>query len=952
MATFQRDSSAEAVEKFWVYGKIRTLICSNIGTNEEGMIKLPAAVSLSSMHTKKVASLICCLVTVVTLIAGPDNIAAQATITASTVLSEKYAASNISDGIIRIANKGEWACAGDTTDWGYIRFPWIQLEWNEPQKINRIVLFDRPVLREHIASCKLVFSDGSILWVNEIPNDGAGKAIEFDTKTVRWVKIVITDGTGKDLGFSEIEVYPSPDQFTDYVALVDPYIETNRGRYFFFITGGRPFGMVGAAPHTRNKNQNGGGYNYNESHILGFGQVHCWMLSGIEIMPAAATVDPTRGESAWKSRFSHQEEIVQPGYQRIFLQDPKTWVELTATDRVSFYKFTFAEDMKTQLLTNLGGFLGNSTMANADVKKVSDTEFEGSFSSIKRYWGGPKDVKMFFVIQFDKTSDALDGWKGKKRIQDISQVSGDSVGVAAMFSVNAGDIVQMKVGVSYTSVENARLNLQAECATWDFDSVRNESKQIWNNWLGKIKVEGGSSNQRIKFYTDLWHVLLGRHKINDVSGDYPDRTTGKREGNFTDAVFKIKTLPKDDHGKLKYNMYNSDAFWLTQWNLNVLWGLAWPSVQDEMSASMIQYADNGYLLPRGPSGGGYSYIMTSSPTSLLVISTYMKNLLTKVDAQHAYEVIKRNHLPGGMLGSKSDIDFYTKNGWWPDNAGITIEAAFQDWSIAQMANRLGKKKDFSFFLKRSQGWKKCFHPGWKLLFPRDKTGKFLHDDPLNGRGWVEANAWQGTWGVSHGIDQLAELMGGNDSLCAKLNYAFKKAKESDFVFAYNDGYVSYANQPGCSNAHVFNYAGKPWLTQYWVRKVKAQAYGGTTPDLGYGGHDEDQGQMGGVSALMAIGLFSLQGNVSTVPTYDITSPIFDKVTIELDPEYYDGKQFKIITHHNSAENKFIQKATLNEKTLDCFWFTHEVYARGGTLELWLGPEPNKAWGNCALPLNK
>jgi predicted alpha-1,2-mannosidase len=877
--------------------------------------------------------------------AGPDNIAPQAKVTASTILGPKFSAANIVDGIIRVPNQGEWACHGDTTDWGYIRFPWITLEWTTAQKINRIVLYDRPTLREHIAGGKLVFSDGSTVWVNQIPNDGTGKAITFETKTVNWVKFVTTDGTGKDIGFSEIEVYPSAEQFSDYVSLVDPYIETNRGRYFFFVTGSRPFGMVSAAPHTRNKNQNGGGYNYNENEILGFGQIHCWMLSGIEVMPATHAVDPTRGERAWKSRFTHEEEIVQPGYHRVYLQDAHAWTELTTTERVSLYRFRFTQDMQAQLLTNLGGYLASSTMENAAVKKTKNNEFEGSVSSTKRYWGGPKDVKLFFVVQFDKPFKNLNGWKGTKKMNDINVLSGDSAGVSAQYDVKAGEVVQMKIAISYTSIENARKNLEEECNHWDFDKVKSDSRKIWNEWLGKIKVEGGRADQRVKFYTDLWHVLLGRHKINDASGDYPDRTQGKRVGNFTDAEFRIKTLPKDEKGNLKYNMYNSDAFWLTQWNLNILWGLAWPSVQDELSASMIQYADNGYLLPRGPSGGGYSYIMTSCPTSTLIVSTYMKNMLTKVDPLHAYEVVKRNHLPGGMLGSTEDINFYTKNGWWKDNAGITVEAAFQDWTVAQMANKLGKKKDYKFFMDRSSGWKKCFNPKWKLLFPKDEHGKFLHDDPLSGHGWIEANAWQATWSVSHDIESLANLMGGKDTLCAKLNYAFEKAESSDFVFAYNDGYVSYANQPGCSNAHVFNWAGKPWLSQYWVRKVQAQAYGGTTPDLGYGGHDEDQGQMGGVSALMAMGLFSLQGNASVTPVYEITSPIFDKITIDLDPKYYRGSQFIITVHGNEAkENVYIQRATLDGKPHDKFWFSHDRYAQGGTLELWLGKEPNKQWG--------
>ena len=882
-------------------------------------------------------------------LAGTDNITSSAIVTASSSLNNQFNADNIKDGITGVANKGEWACEGDTTDWGYIRFPWIELHWAEPQAIDKILLFDRPALNNHIASGRLIFNDGSIVWVNEIPNDGSVKLVKFETKIVTSVRFETTDGTGRDLGFSEIEVYPARTAKTDYVGWVDPYIETNRGRYFFFITGSTPFGMVGAAPHTRNKNQNGGGYNYNEKDVLGFGNIHSWMMSGIEIMPANISVNPTGGENAWKSEYSHDDEIVQPGYHRLYLKQPKTWVELTATERVSFYRFSYTQNMPTQILVNLGGYIGNSTMANAAVKKVSDKEFEGSFSSVKRYWGGPKDVKVYFVIQFDKATQSLDGWKGETILNNILDLNGDGTGVSAKYDVKAGDKIQMKVAISYTSIDNARNNLAAECTSWDFGAVRNETRQVWNDWLGKIDVRGGSSDQKIKFYTDLWHVLLGRQKINDVSGDYPDRTTGVREGNFTDAIFKVKQLPKDANGKLKYNMYNSDAFWLSQWNLNILWGLGWPEIQDELSSSMIQYADNGGLLPRGPSGGGYSYIMTSNPTANLIAGTFQKGLLTKVDVNHAFDVLKRNQMPGGMLGSKEDVTFYIKYGWWKDNAGITIEAAFQDWAVAQMAYKLGKKKDYNYFSKRAQGWKACFNPEQNLLFPKDSAGKFTHNDPLSGAGWVEANAWQATWGVSHDIPGLAALMGGNDKLCEKLNYAFEKAAPQDFVFDYNHGYISYANQPGLSNAHVFSYAGKPWLTQYWVRRVQEQAYGGVTPDLGYGGHDEDQGQMGALSALMSIGLFSLQGNASVTPVYDVTSPIFDSITIKLDPKYYKGSAFNILTHNNSKENAYIQKAQLNGKELNDFWFSHEVFANGGTLEIWLGNKPNKNWGTGQLP---
>ncbi|MBL4561342.1 MAG: GH92 family glycosyl hydrolase [Labilibaculum sp.] len=876
--------------------------------------------------------------------ASTVNIAPKAIISSSTILNNQYCEFNISDGIIGIKDKGEWACKGVTTDWGYIRFPWIKLEWNTPHRIDKIVLYDRPSKNEHIAGGKLLFSDGSIVWVNQIPNDGTAKMVSFKPKTVNWVKFVVTDGTGNNLGLSEIEVFSAYSKDLEYTSKVNPFIETNRGRYFFFIPGARPFGMVGSAPLTRNKNQNGGGYNYNETEILGFPQIHTWMISGIEIMPTPINIDPTLGEQAWKSKFSHDDEIAQPGYQRVYLKDHSVWVELTGTDRVTFHKFRYTKDMEAQVLINLGGYLGNSTMKDATVKKVSEKEFIGSFNSTDRYWGGPKDVKIYFVAQLDKPFKQLNGWKGNKNLNDISEISGDQTGVSAIYDVNAGDEIQMKIAISYTSIENARNNLNTECPGWDFESVKNETQKIWNKELGKIKVEGGTVEQQVKFYTDLWHVLLGRQKINDVNGDYPDRTKGTLDGTFTDAELIIRTLPKDKNGKLKYNMYNTDALWLTQWNLNVLWGLAWPELLDEMSASMLQYAENGYLLPRGACGGGYSYIMTSCPATNMIVSAYMKGILTKYDSKKAFKLIKQNHLPGGMLGDSTDIDFYTQNGYWPDNAGITIEATFQDYAIAQMAKKLKKNKDFEFFINRSKGWQKLYNPEQKLLFPKDRNGKFAHNDPLSGAGWIEANAWQGTWGVSHDIEGLAKLMGGKDVLCEKLNYAFKKAEPDDFVFAYYDGYVSYANQPGCSNAHVFNYAGKPWLSQYWVRKVKEQAYGGVTPDLGYGGHDEDQGQMGSVSALMAIGLFNLQGNVSQVPVYDITSPVFDKITIDLNPDYYKGKSFVIEVENNSKENMYIQKAFLNNKPLNTFWFKHEDFQKGGTLKLILGDKPNKSWG--------
>lgn len=894
--------------------------------------------------------------------AGPGSIANKASVSASSELNEKSKANNITDGIIRTNGIGEWVSKSQVNFWGHIEYPWIQLDWKKPQTINKIILYDRVSETSHIGGGNLVFSDGSKISVSAIPNNGAPKVITFADRTIEWVRFETTDGDGASLGLSEIEVYPSPNQYADPVSWVDPYIESTRGRYFFFVTGSQPFGMISAAPLTRNKNQYGGGYNYNSTEILGFPQIHCWMLSGITLMPTTGVISPNKGEQGWKSKFSHEGEIVQPGYHRLYLDNYDTWVEQTAGDRVSFYRFTYTKDALTNVLVNLGGYLGESTMTDARIKKINNNRIEGSVNTTGRLWGGPENVRIYFAIDFEKPFEKLNGWDGRQELTDITSLAGTSektaknsgsmsyydaptTGVSAQYHVKAGETVQMKVAVSFTSIENARQNLESESRHWNFDELRNTSQKEWNEMLGRIAVKGGSNNQKIKFYTDLWHALLGRHKLDDVSGDYPDNTEGERRGSFTvNTKFKVRTLPKDANGKVKFHMYNSDAFWLTQWNLNVLWGLAWPEVQDDFAASLTQYAENGKLLPRGPCAGGYSYIMTGCPATNLITSAYQKGILKKKNPLTAFQMMKQNHEIGGMMGDKAEMEFYIKNGYYPSNAGITIEIAFQDWALAQMAKKLGNKKDYEYFYKRSQGWTKLFDSEQKLIFPKTKEGSWLHKNALSGDGWIEANAWQATWSVSHGIDQLATMMGGNDTLCKKLNYAFEKAKDQDFVFGYTEGYVSYANQPGCSNAHVFNYAGRPDLTQYWVRRVSEQAYGAVTPDKGYGGHDEDQGQMGGVSALMAIGLFNVKGTCSIDPVYDITSPVFDEIVIKLNNDYYPGKEFIIKTYNNSKENCYIQKASLNNKEHNTFSFSHATFAKGGLLELWLGSQPNTSWG--------
>jgi predicted alpha-1,2-mannosidase len=883
------------------------------------------------------------------------------------------------DGVKQQDGSGEWIGGSPNLWFGWIHHPkGLELKWDAARKINKVVVYDRPTIEEHMAACTLTFSDGSRADVYAVPNDGSAKTVVFEPRTVTGMRLDVVDGVGEHIGLSEIEVYYDPNarpetrqkrEFTDYVSYVDPTIETGRGRWFFCTPGSRPFGMICASAYTRNKNQGGGGYNYNSTEILGFANIHAWIMSGVNIMPVTGEMNPNLGEKHWKSGFSHETEIIEPGYHKVFLDRYKTQVEYTSTDRVAFYRLKYHEATRAKLLLQLGGFVGAASYVDGKAKLVGPTRIEGSHGMTDRLWGGPKLSYVFFVMEFDRPIARMDGWKGpEEQLHDIREfhnplVKGriqtgyytavkkylfnnlpqEQAGVSLAYDVKKADEVRVKISISYTSIENARNNLRGECAHWNFDRVRTEARRQWSKWLGKIDVKGGDVNARVKFYTDLWHVLLGRHKIDDLSGHYPSYMGQPDAEGVVQLV--VRSIPKDRDGKSRFHMYNSDALWLTMWNLNVLWGLGWPEMLDDFSASLMQYAATGGRLPRGPCAGGYSGIMTGCPATSLMAATYQKGIMTKVDPHAAFEQMKKDHMPGGAM--KVDRE-YIDNGWSPGKAGQTIQWAFEDWALAQMAEKMGRRGDAEYFQKRSTGWRALVHPDIGLVLPRRADGSWVHTDPLKGQGWVEANAWQGTFGVSHDIAELASLMGGPDILAQMLNEAFEEERASDFVYTYGQGRISYANQPGCSNAHVFNHAGYPWLSQYWVRRVSRQAYGGTNPNVGYGGHDEDQGQMGGVSALMKLGLFSLRGTCSRNPIYEITAPEFDEITITLDPHYYSGREFRIRTHDNSTENCYIQKAELNGKPLNSCWFYHKDFAEGGLLELWLGPKPNTQWGSSPI----
>jgi predicted alpha-1,2-mannosidase len=524
----------------------------------------------------------------------------------------------------------------------------------------------------------------------------------------------------------------------------------------------------------------------------------------------------------------------------------------------------------------------------------------------------------------------------------------------------------MKVAISYVSVEEAQNNMKSELPAWNFDEIVKESAQNWDAMLGRIDVEGGTAVQQQRFYTDLFHALQGRRIVSDVSGTYIDNTGA--------APLK-KQVKLDANGKPAFNMYNSDSFWGAQWSLNTLWHLVYPEITEEFINCMLQMYDDGGLVPRGPSGGNYTYVMTGAATTPFITSAYLKGI-KGFDINKAYEGIRKDHFPGGMM-SKAGYEHTTfkgggieeymalgyvpfpltpiKYGFHQDGAAQTLEYAYQDYALAQMAKVLNKKQDYDLFSARANNYKNLFNKEIGWMWSKNKKGEW--NQPIDildyEKGWVEGNAAQYTWFVPHDVPGLINLMGGNDAFTTKLNESFTKARVHNFVSGKSENpvdqklirrvYLNYGNQPCMQTPFLFNYAGKPWLTQYWTRQLIDSVYAGISPQKGYSG-DEDQGLMGSLAVLLKIGLFSTDGGTSAKPFYEMTSPLFDKITIQLNSKYYPGKKVTIQTKNNGPNNIYIQSTQMNGKSFNMPWIMHDDLIKGGLLEINMGATPNTKWG--------
>lgn len=750
------------------------------------------------------------------------------------------------------------------------------------------------------------------------------------------------------------------------VDLVYPLVDAANSRWFFFNSATRPFGMVNLSPDNAIDADWNAGYRYEKDSIKCFSHVHGWQLSGIPVMPTTGEFKGHLGSNKYGSKFSHKTEVIKAGYHKVVLDAYGITAELTSTTRVGFHKYTFPKSTKSQILFDFSTFLGPSDTQKGFIKKVNNQEIEGyaiMAPTIRR----PKTLPVFFVAQFDKPFDSLKGWRKGQLEEVTNSIEGEKIGAYINFTTQTGEVRKMKVAISYVSEEQARLNLMSELPHWDFEKTVNESREEWNKWLSRIEIEGGTDTEKRRFYTDLWHALQGRRIISDVNGKYSDMTGAER---------RIGQIPLDEKGKPTYNHHNSDSFWGAQWTINTLWHLVYPEVTESFVNSMVMMYQDGGLIPRGPAGGNYTYVMTGAATTPFIVSAYLKGI-KGFNLEKAYEGLRKNHFPGGMMSKAGyehntfkggGIEYYMERGYVPhpisnikygfhqDGSTQTLEYAYQDYTLAQMAKKLGKNDDYELFMKRATNYKNIWNADIGWMWNRTLDGKWA--EPVDilryDNGWEEGNAAQYVWFVPHDVQGLINLMGSREAFTTKLNSSFEKAQKHDFVSGKSHDketleelrrvYINYGNQPSIQTAYLFNYAGSPWLTQYWSRQVIDKVYSGLSPQFGYSG-DEDQGLMGSLAVLMKSGIFSTNGGTSPEPFYEISSPIFNKITFHLNPKYYSGKTFTIEAKNNSSKNLYIQSAKLNDKALEKPWILHETVIKGGKLTLNMGANPNKNWGS-------
>lgn len=725
-----------------------------------------------------------------------------------------------------------------------------------------------------------------------------------------------------------------------------------------------PFGMVQVSPNTITGGDNGSGYSYEHESIEGFAMTQMsgvgWNgdLGNFLVMPSTGELKTIAGslkdpDSGYRSRYSKDSEVAEAGYYSVFLDDYKILAELTAAEHSGMYRFTFPENENSRIQIDLARRVGGTSTLQ-QVKVVDKYTISGWMYCPPEGggWGngeGKSEYRVYFYAQFNKPLENYGVWSANipdgqsRKLEDVTSIEyqeyiknseiknnitkeeGKHLGFFTNFSTEESDQVLLKVGISFVDTESARENLKKEIPHWDFDRIKSDAYNKWNEYLGKIKIKGGTNNQKTVFYTALYHTMIDPRTFEDVDKKYigGDWNVHKSE-NFT-----------------KRTVFSGWDVFRSQFPLQTLIN---PTVVNDMIQSLIALADEsgkGYF-ERWELMNAYSACMIGNPAISVLTDAYAKGI-RNYDIQKAYEIaINTSRLSGNeLLGFtvRSDDVNSGSAGYAIGDFSIsnTLEFSYTEWCMAQLAKMLDKHSDYEKYMKLSKSYKNVFdhESGWFRAKNEDGSWK---EWPKRGRlednyGTVESNPYQQGWFVPHDVNGMVELMGGKEAVLEDLINFFENVPED---MRWNE-YYNHANEPVHFVPYLFNQLGAPWLTQKWTREICKRAYhNGVNGLVG----NEDVGQMSAWYVLSAIGLHqACPGDLR----YEITSPVFDEIEIQLDNKNAKSGTFKIVTENNSENNIYIQSAKLNGEVLDKCFINYNDIISGGILEIEMGPSPNKNW---------
>jgi predicted alpha-1,2-mannosidase len=693
-----------------------------------------------------------------------------------------------------------------------------------------------------------------------------------------------------------------------------------------------PWGMNFWTPQTRSMG-NGWTYAYDDNKIMGIKQTHQpspWINDYAAFSLMAETGKVKIREDDRASWFSHKAEIVKPYYYSVYLADYDVTAEVTPTERSAIFRFTFPEGDSSFILLD--------AYNRGSMVKIIPSERKIIGYCRNNRGGVPANFHNYFVAVFDRDFSSACTFHGDTLAPGILEQEGYHAGAVIGFKTTEDEKVNVRIASSFISPAQAELNLKRETEGKDFDMVKKEAKKRWNSELGRVRVEGGTSDQQRTFYSSLYRMIL-----------FP---RGFYEINENDEVVHYSPY----NGKiLPGYMYTDNGFWDTFRALFPFTTVMYPGLNAKIMEGLVNtYKESGWL-PEWASPG-HRDCMIGSNSASLITDSYLKGI-RGYDIETLYEAIIKNTKSVGPLSSVGRLgaDYYNRLGYIPYNTGInenvarTLEYAYADFCISKLAEELGKPQaEIDLYAKRAMNYKNIFDPGRKLMRGRNEDGTF--QSPFSPYKWgdafTEGNSWHYTWSVFQDIEGLISLMGGREAFVAKLDSVFDVPPVFDYSYygsviheiremqIMNMGNYAHGNQPIQHMIYLYNYAGEPWKTQFHVREVLDKLYN-YTPD-GYCG-DEDNGQTSAWYVFSALGFYPVTPGTGE---YVLGSPLFDRVTLYLE----NGKRFVVESKDNGSDKVYVEKVKLFGKELEKNYITHDEIMKGGQLLFKMTSEPDKSRG--------